>query len=272
MTTIRKPNFSSAYTKANEILVSSRVISTFPFSPKDLVKEKSAIPCRTFAKARSYGVDIEAFGSESAIIMELGGRRIIFYDESKPLTHVKYSILHELGHDQNGHDLGTTDPDTYPFDSGAYENELYKNFLHRRMNIKEFEIPSNIESIQKYITTFFGNNQQYIDGQALPLNDTGNRYVDALISLLAVRGGEKFDERAHTIEVICNESLCLKDVVKCIVLPINLLRDETVLQYLKDNDIEYITYKVKPLVHPTKYYGVISEKVEEYIVSHKEVC
>ena len=113
MTTNKKPNFSHAYTKANEILVSSRVISTFPFSPKDLVKEKSAIPCRTFAKARSYGVDIEAFGSESAIIMELGDRRIIFYDESKPLTHVKYSILHELGHDQNGHDLGTTDPDTY---------------------------------------------------------------------------------------------------------------------------------------------------------------
>lgn len=160
----------------------------------------------------------------------------------------------------------------YPFDSGAYDNELYKNFFHRRMNIKEFEIPSNIESIQKYITTFFGDNQQYIDGQALPLNDTGNPYIDALISLLAVRGGEKIDERAHTIEVICNESLRLKDVVKCIVLPVNLLRDENISQYLKDNDIEYITYKVKPLVHPTKYYGVISEKVEEYIVLHEEVC
>lgn len=113
MTTIKKPNFSSAYTKANEILVSSNVIFTFPFSPKDLVKEKSAIPCRTYAKARSYGIDIEAFGSESAIILELGGRRIIFYDESKPLPHVKYSILHELGHNLNGHNLGTQDPDTY---------------------------------------------------------------------------------------------------------------------------------------------------------------
>ena len=69
MATIKKPNFSSAYTKANEILVSSNVIFTFPFSSKDLVKEKSAIPCRTYAKARSYGVDIEAFGSESAIII-----------------------------------------------------------------------------------------------------------------------------------------------------------------------------------------------------------
>lgn len=84
----KKPNFSSVYTKANEILVSSNVIFTFPFSPKELVKEKSSIPCRTYAKARSYGVDIEALGSESAIIVEVGGRRIIFYDESKPLPHI----------------------------------------------------------------------------------------------------------------------------------------------------------------------------------------
>ena len=131
MTTVKKPNFSSAYTKANEILVSSSVISIFPFSPKDLVKEKSAIPCRTYAKARSYGVDIEAFGSESAIIMELGGRRIIFYDESKPMPHVKYSILHEFGHDQNGHDLGTTDPDTY------HRYEIETNFFAAQLLMPE---------------------------------------------------------------------------------------------------------------------------------------
>ena len=131
MVTIKKPNFSSAYTKANEILVSSSVISTFPFSPKDLVKEKSAIPCRTYAKARSYGVDIEAFGSESAIIMELGCRRIIFYDESKPMPHVKYSILHEFGHDQNGHDLGATDPDTY------HRYEIETNFFAAQLLMPE---------------------------------------------------------------------------------------------------------------------------------------
>lgn len=45
-----KPNFSAAYSKANEILVKSRVISTFPFSPIDLVKEQSAIKCRTYKK------------------------------------------------------------------------------------------------------------------------------------------------------------------------------------------------------------------------------
>ena len=112
-----KPNFSAAYSKANEILVKSRVISTFPFSPIDLVKEQSAIKCRTYKKARKYGIDITAFGSESATIFEYGGRQIIFYDDSKLMTHVKYSILHELGHPLNNHDFSVTDKEIY----GRYE-------------------------------------------------------------------------------------------------------------------------------------------------------
>lgn len=114
-----KPNFSAAYSKANEILVKSRVISTFPFSPIGLVKEQSAIKCRTYKKARKYGVDITAFGSESATIFEYGGRQIIFYDDSKLMTHVKYSILHELGHPLNNHDFSVTDKEIY----GGYEVE-----------------------------------------------------------------------------------------------------------------------------------------------------
>lgn len=114
-----KPNFSSAYSKANEFLVKSRVISTFPFSPIDLVKEQTAIKCRTYKKARKYGIDITAFGSESATIFEYGGRQIIFYDDSKLMTHVKYSILHELGHPLNNHDFSVTDKEIY----GRYEVE-----------------------------------------------------------------------------------------------------------------------------------------------------
>lgn len=108
-----KPDFSKAYSKANEILVSSHIVSTFPFSAFELLKEQTSIPCRTFKKARSYGLNIEHLGSESAIIIELGGKRIIFYDESKPMAHIKYSILHELGHDSNGHDLGIKDEEIY---------------------------------------------------------------------------------------------------------------------------------------------------------------
>ena len=51
MSNYKKPNFSRAYSKANEILVKSSAIQTFPFSPKDLVKEQTPIVCRSYKKA-----------------------------------------------------------------------------------------------------------------------------------------------------------------------------------------------------------------------------
>ena len=165
----RKPNFSAAYSKANEILVKSRIISTFPFSPVDLVKEQSTIKCRTYKKAQEYGVDITAFGSDSATIVEYGSRQIIFYDDSKLMTHVKYSILHELGHSLNNHDFSVTDKEIY----GRYEVEtnyfvaqllmpeqllrelinrgirITKEFLMQHFEVSEIAAKKRIETLAK---------------------------------------------------------------------------------------------------------------------------
>ena len=108
-----KPDFEKAYSKANEILVKSSVITDFPFSPKALVKEQSSAVCRSFKKARKYGVDISSFGSESAIIMRFRGKTIIFYDETKPESHIDFSIIHEFGHEVNGHDFTQKKDETY---------------------------------------------------------------------------------------------------------------------------------------------------------------
>lgn len=131
MSNSTKPNFSKAYSKANEILVKSRVISCFPFSPLELVKEQSSIKCCTYKKAQKYGIDISAFGSESATIFEYGGKQIIFYDDNKLISHVKFSILHELGHPLNNHDFSVTDEETY----GRYEVET--NFFAAQLLMPE---------------------------------------------------------------------------------------------------------------------------------------
>ena len=78
-----KPDFQKAYIKANEILVSSKIINSFPYSAIKLIKEQSNIVCRSFEKAHKYNVDIEAFGSDSAVIMNFGDKYIIstsFFD------------------------------------------------------------------------------------------------------------------------------------------------------------------------------------------------
>ena len=95
-----KPAFEKAYRRANELLVSSKVIVDFPFAAKDLVKEvgHGTIVCRSFSKAEKYGVDITDFGSESAIIMKFHDKYIIFYDDTEPSYRIYFSIIHELGH------------------------------------------------------------------------------------------------------------------------------------------------------------------------------
>ena len=108
-----KPRFAKAHSKANELLVASSVITTFPFSPIKLVKERTSFVCRTYAKAQKYGVDMSRFGSESAVIVSLNGKAIIFYDDSKPEAHVNFSILHEMGHPLLGHDPHVKDREEY---------------------------------------------------------------------------------------------------------------------------------------------------------------
>lgn len=93
-----EPDFSFAYCKANELLITSKHLSGFPFSANDVVKETTGIVCRTYSKALKYGVDVSKFGSESAVWSSMSGKNIIFYDETKPDSHISYSILHEFGH------------------------------------------------------------------------------------------------------------------------------------------------------------------------------
>ncbi|WP_374014779.1 ImmA/IrrE family metallo-endopeptidase [uncultured Treponema sp.] len=45
------------------------------------------------------------FKSESKELYEKNGRYTVFYDETKPPAHSKFSILHELFHYESNHDL-----------------------------------------------------------------------------------------------------------------------------------------------------------------------
>ena len=108
-----KPDFKLAYINANLILVRTEAINAFPFSSKDLIKEKSDVRCRSYKKAKEYGLDMQVFGSESAVLTRYQGKKIIFYDDTKPITHINFSILHESGHDELGHVMCKEQNDLY---------------------------------------------------------------------------------------------------------------------------------------------------------------
>ncbi len=178
-----KPNFSMAYSKANEILVKSHVISTFPFSPIDLVKEQSSIKCRTYKTAKKYGINIPDFGSKSATLFEYEDKQIIFYNEKKPATHIKYSILHELGHFLNNHNFNVANKETY----GQYEVEtnyftaqllmpeqllrelvnrsvcITPDFLMQHFDVSEMAAKKRIETLAKTIVEWRSREEKEFD-------------------------------------------------------------------------------------------------------------
>ena len=108
-----KPDFEKSYVAANNILVSSDVLTMFPFKTKDILKMEDNIICCSYKKAKKYNVNIEDFGSKSAVLIKQGDNKIIFYNEEELIARIRFSILHEYGHYKLQHDLDTKDEEMY---------------------------------------------------------------------------------------------------------------------------------------------------------------
>jgi len=108
-----RPDFKKVYGIANEILLTSNSISSFPFSVIKVIKEMTDIQCHSYKWALNNGINISALGSKSAVIIDFNGRCAIFYNDLEYDKRIRFSLLHELGHYFLGHDLETTDPELY---------------------------------------------------------------------------------------------------------------------------------------------------------------
>lgn len=169
-----KPNFNKAYIKANEMLIKSSVIQSFPFSPKNLVKEQSPIVCRSYKKAKKYGIDITDFSSESATIFRFGGKSIIFYDETKPEPHIAFSILHEFGHDRLGHNFTKKAEENY------HRYEVETNFFAAQLLMPE-QIIRKLQHRGKivdrnFLQTTFGVSAQAAENRIETLAKTNSEW------------------------------------------------------------------------------------------------
>lgn len=153
----------------------------------------------------------------------------------------------------------------FPFDTGAFKANRYAEFLHRNMRLDDFELTSSRSGIQEYIQIFFGNNQNYIQGEAIIKNVLESPCVKALVSILNATSNTSFDERANTVEVISHKSILLKDAVECVILPENLLRDSCIEEYLSKNGISHMEYTVRKLTAPSRYNEVVFDRAMEYI-------
>ena len=108
-----KPRWKEVYAKANEFLVLSKVIDSFPFSTTKFIKELSDISFCSFSDARKKGIEPTNYGSDSAFLSRLNGRHIIFFNDGHVKHRIQFSILHEFAHFILNHDYDTIDEELY---------------------------------------------------------------------------------------------------------------------------------------------------------------
>ena len=157
----------------------------------------------------------------------------------------------------------------FPFDTGAFSAEKYDDFFHRNMQLGEFELDSSLKAILTYIAIFFESNDNYIRGQTVIGIKENNPYINGLISILNAQGTHKIDDRAHTVEVISQECVSLKDAVECVIIPEDLLREDSIKAFLDQYNIRQMEYTVRTLTAPSRYNEVVFEKVMEYLKIRK---
>ena len=127
-----KPNFKKSYIAAHEKLVKLPLGTTFPLKTAKIIEDFSDLELHSFDWAEKHGFQRVYFKSESAELYEKNGRYTVFYDETKPPAHSKFSILHELFHYESNHDLNAGEKNTELYN----KQELEANFFAAEIRFK----------------------------------------------------------------------------------------------------------------------------------------
>ena len=96
----KKPDFKKPYILANELLVAARCITAFPFEVREFVREQTDLQFCSFKRAwEKFGLNCyEVTKSNSAGLVQLNGRNVVFYNQDEYDAREPFNMLHETGH------------------------------------------------------------------------------------------------------------------------------------------------------------------------------
>jgi hypothetical protein len=159
----------------------------------------------------------------------------------------------------------------FPFDSGAFKAGLYPSFISI-MDLEDFEIKKDVESVPKIIGTFFGTNRNYYLLKNRGKSDFDARFdvtvleeeIKALHKLVTLKDSN-VDDRRFAIELQSDQVFDLKkDKVLAVVMPEAYVEDPKVVKFVEDDlGAELVTYAMYPL-KKDHYYYAIYEKVDHF--------
>ena len=100
------PDFKKACNTANEILVCSDAITTFPFSMDSFIEKETEFEMMYFSELRALNIKPEeaVFSNDGALI-DRNGKYIMFLNDDMPEKRQKFTECHECGHYYLQHDI-----------------------------------------------------------------------------------------------------------------------------------------------------------------------
>ena len=181
-----KPDFKKSYIAAHEKLVKLPLGSKFPLKTAKIIEDFSDLELHSFDWAEKHGFPRIYFKSESAELYEQNGRYIIFYDETKPSAHSKFSILHELFHYESNHDLNAGEKNTDLYN----KQEVEANFFAAEMLMPE----PVIKELEKRGKNMDAREIQKVFGTSAKAAEIRFRTLKSYPSFLRSNEEKEFDE------------------------------------------------------------------------------
>ena len=135
----------------------------------------------------------------------------------------------------------------YPFDTGAFKAGIFSKYVHPNADIADYKLVNNFEFLNKFVSYFYENNQNYYDG-VVSINKSNIPAMafelHSIQQLITSEATENFDDRCHTIEIQTDQEVDIRSGgVRAMVLPSAIASDPEVSAFLFDNDVQPIIYQ-----------------------------
>lgn len=155
----------------------------------------------------------------------------------------------------------------FPFDSGAFDAGIYEGILPPGAKIEDYELPTDIKAIPAFVSLFFGDNINYMEGRYTAKEACEAYAATSFLSALFCSSGIlPYDDRSRTVEIVVDQNVRLSECVQAIIIPKPFQRNRILQTFCENNPhIRIRTYDVSyPLTVPAMN-GAAFQEATNYI-------
>lgn len=162
----------------------------------------------------------------------------------------------------------------FPFDTGALRRGVLADDIHEDLSPFDFALEPKVDSAQRLIRIFFGDDRTYYSGTYRGMGITNFRPTDAEIvaydSLIRRGGNKDRDERGTSVEFQFKGPLPVKGKVLAVILPQDFLDDPGLRKMMKARKIIALPYMFIPDHTVAEFVGVFYTLTDDFYTRRRK--